>query len=286
MQAFLFLAMALATSAHAASVAGRHWDVRIDRLACEAERSLIAVGMRIRYQGPAGLAEAPVSRLVDGNGQSQVPRSMVWKGGGKPLAAWLAAGGIRTATSGEASEMELRFAVRDAPGLLKLEFGDLPAVALTRADAGASKDACARLLNAGKIVAPSRARAKTAAGGTSMVRVYRAAYPCLPARGGAPRIVEAPYPPYLPEQLLVFGRGYLPSLREVELPMGRAPAQTYVYAGQDDLDPFEAQARRAVLEDFPGHGARHFAFNWGIQDAAQGNKIYSIGLYALKPCAP
>lgn len=279
--AALLLFLAWSCSGHAATIAGRNWDARIDRLACEAERSLLAVGMRIRYQGPAGLAEAPVSQLVDGSGKAYPPKSLVWKGGGKTLAAWLTAGGIKAVKPGDTSEMEMRFEARDVPGAVKLEFGDLPAVALTRA--GAGKDACERLLKPAQLAVPPRPR--KAEGGASMVRVYRAAYPCRPGGGGALRTIEAQYPPYLPEQLLVFGRGYLPSLRQVELPMGRAPAQSYAYDGRDDLDPFEAVAKRAVLRDFPGYGARHFAFNWGIQDAAGGNKIYSIGLYALKPCA-
>jgi hypothetical protein len=117
-----------------------------------------------------------------------------------------------------------------------------------------------------------------------MMRVYRAAYPCKPEGSSAPRTIEAQYPPYLPEQLLVFGRGYLPSLRQVELPMGKAAVQTYAYTGRDDLEPFEAFAKRTVLADFPAFGARHFAFNWGLQDAAHGNKVYSIGLYAPRAC--
>lgn len=282
MRAILIAAAAFAGSVQAAPIAGRHWQVAIDRLACETDRPLVTVGMRVRYRGPDGLAEAPVSQLVDGNGKAYPPRSLVWEGGGKSLAAWLTAGGIKAAKPGDASKMVLRFEARGAPGVLRLEFGDLPPLALTRAASG-GKDACERLLKPAQLVPPPQP-AKKAGGGTSMLRVYRAAYPCS-GTGGAPRTVEAQYPPYLPEQLLVFGRGYLPSLRQVELPMGKAPAQSYAYAGRDDLDPFEAFAKRAVLRDFPAYGARYFAFNWGIQDAAFSNKIYSIGLYALKPCA-
>lgn len=281
MRAALLLLLAWCCAGQAATVAGRNWEARVDRLACESGRALLSVAMRVHYQGPAGLAEAPVSQLVDGTGRAHAPKSLMWKGGGKALVAWMSAGGIRAVKPGDASEMELRFEARDAPGALQLEFGDLPAVALTRA--GPGKDACERLLKPAQLAAPPRPR--KAEGGTSMIRVYRAAYPCVPGSGGTARTVEAQYPPHLPEQLLVFGRGYLPSLRQVELPMGKAPAQSYAYAGPDDLDPFEAVAKRAVLQDFPGYGARHFAFNWGSQDAAAGNKVFSIGLYALKPCA-
>lgn len=285
MRALVLLVLAFAGSTQAATFSGRHWQVGLDHLACEADRALVAIGLRIRYQGPAGLAEAPVSQLVDGNGKIYPPRSLVWKRGGKSLAAWLTAGGMKTVQPGDASEMELRFEAREmlnAPGVLKLEFGDLAPLSLTRAGANSGKDACARLLKPAQVEArPARGKP---GGGTSMIRVYRAAYPCRPEEGGALRTIEAQYPPYLPEQLLVFGRGYLPSLRQVELPMGRAPAQTYAYSGRDDLEPFEAFAKRAVLEDFPGFGARHFAFNWGTQDAAGGNKVYSIGLYAAQAC--
>jgi hypothetical protein len=97
--------------------------------------------------------------------------------------------------------------------------------------------------------------------------------------------VAADYPPYLPKQLLLFGRGYLPSAREVALPMGRAPAQAYAYSGPDELKALEAAARKAIAADFPQYDkARHFAFNWGVQKARSGNDLYSIGIYELRAC--
>jgi hypothetical protein len=104
------------------------------------------------------------------------------------------------------------------------------------------------------------------------LRVYRNAYPC----GRAPaalKTIEADHPPYLPKQLIVLGRGYLPSTRHIELPMGRAPAQAYFYAGADTLDAIEQAARRAIAADFPGYASGgHFAFNWAEQRGATGNQ--------------
>jgi hypothetical protein len=153
---------------------------------------------------------------------------------------------------------------------LRLEFGDLPAVALTRK----RKAGCEGMLAPTQVQAPRAAR--RVAGEQSNVRIYRAAYPC----SGGPSI-EASHPPYLPRQLLVFGRGYLPNAREVELPMGRAPAQSYVYAGPDELKPLDEATRQAAGPV----DARTFLFSWGMQKAASGNEAYSVGVYDLRPCA-
>jgi hypothetical protein len=116
------------------------------------------------------------------------------------------------------------------------------------------------------------------------MRVYRNRYLCTQA-SGAPRTIEASYPPYLPRQLLLFGRGYLPNARQIELPMGKAPAQPYFYSGLDELNAVEDAARSALSADFPQYaGGAHFAFNWGVQKAASGNEMYSVGIYALGPC--
>jgi hypothetical protein len=129
------------------------------------------------------------------------------------------------------------------------------------------------------------------------VRVYRAAYPCRTSQG-ALRTTEAQFPPYLPRQMLVLGRGYLPNARQIELPMGWAPAQTYAYTGLDELDPIEDAARNAIGADFseyrkmlvavtrvPAYSPRYFAFNWGSQRAASGNEAYAIAIYDLRDCA-
>jgi hypothetical protein len=83
----------------------------------------------------------------------------------------------------------------------------------------------------------------------------------------------------------VLGRGYLPNARSIELPMGRAPAQSYAYAGVDDLKFIEDAARRALAADFPQYRApRYFAFNWGVQRSQSGNEIFAVGVYDLRPC--
>ena len=111
--------------------------------------------------------------------------------------------------------------------------------------------------------------------------VHRGRYPCLPNS-----TIDAEYPPYLPRQLLLFGRGYLPNAREIDLPMGWASAQAYFYVGADDVIAIENAARRALVADFPEYssGARYFAFNWGTQKAQSGNDMYSIGIYELRSC--
>ena len=278
--------------ASGAVASGRNWRLSVESLSCEAADSLITVGARIRYLGPGGLVEAPVSQLVDGGGKPYLPKSMVWKSGSKPFAALLAAGGIRQLQSAEGGEIQFRFVVREPAGDLELEFGDIKAVQLTRVKAAAKAGLCESLLKSAQIRPAENSRAARADGSKPAVRVYRAAYPCEPKRGPW-QTIEAAHPPYLPEQLLVFGRGYLPNARFISLPMGKAAAQSYAYGGVDALDPIEDEARRAILADFPALAsglapagrARYFAFNWGAQKAANGNDMRSIGVYALRPCA-
>jgi hypothetical protein len=99
-------------------------------------------------------------------------------------------------------------------------------------------------------------------------------------------MIEAEYPPYLPRQLLVFGRGYLPNAREIELPMGRANAQPYFYVGVDDVIAVENAARQAVKTDFRQYssGSKYFGFDWGTQKSATGNEVHSVGIYDVRPC--
>lgn len=260
----------------------------IEGLQCDRADSVVTMDARMRYLGGAGLVEAPVLRILGGEGRTVPPRSLVWKEGSKPLAALISAGGIRSLDSNTEGRMQFRFPLRDAAGDLRLEFGDLKAVVLAKAASSGAKGVCERLLKTGQIRAAQPARPPLGKGAVPRMRVYRDAYPCREAVRGAPRTIEAQHPPYAPEQILVFGRGYLPNLREVELPTGRAGAQSYAYAGKDDLQAFEDSARRAVAADFPSYvgSAKHFAFNWGIQRAASGNELYSVGLYGLRPCAP
>jgi hypothetical protein len=248
---------------------------------CEAAGSLLVLGLQIDYRGPRGLVEAPLSQLVDGAGRTHAPKSLVWKSGSKQLAQWLAAGGIANLQAETRGALQLKFELRATSGELKLEFGDIAAFALTRK---ASALACERLLKPGEIRAPRVARAARVEGTKADLRVYRAAYPCLSA-SGAPATTEAQHPPYLPRQLLVFGRGYLPNVREIALPMGRAPAQSYAYVGVDEVKAVEQAARRTAAADFPQYGsAKHFAFDWGVQRSASDNELYSFGLYELRVC--
>jgi hypothetical protein len=286
-RALILLLGLLAGDGAAAAGAGRHWQIRIESLQCDFSDSVVTMGARIRYLGAAGLVEAPVLRIVDGDSRVVAPRSLVWKDGSKPLAALISSGGVRSVEANVEGRMQFRFPLRDAAGELRLEFGDLKAVVLAKAAAGGGKSVCERLLKPEQIRAGGRARPPLGQGAAPRMRVYRAVYPCREAAASPLRTIEAHHPPYAPEQILVFGRGYLPNLREVELPTGRAAAQSYAYAGRDDLEAFEDAARRAVAADFPAYvrSVRHFAFNWGIQRAASGNELYSIGLYALRPCA-
>jgi hypothetical protein len=251
----------------AADASGHNWRLSIDQVECRG--STLAIGTRIRYLGPKGPVEAPLSYLTDGEGKRHLPRSLVWKAGVRQHAAWLSAGGLSNLQSQDVGEFQLNFDLRQAAGDLRLEFGDIPAFALTRK----RKSGCDGVLAPAQLQAPRVAR--RAAGEKSNVRIYRAAYPC----SGGPS-VEAPHPPYLPRQLLVFGRGYLPNAREVELPMGRAPAQSYAYSGPDELKPLDEATRQAARPV----DARGFLFSWGMQKAASGNEADSVGVYDLRPC--
>lgn len=261
-----------AAAADAAALAsGRHWRIAITAVECEAA-ALLVIRTRVHFLGRAGVVEAPVSRLRDAQGKRYFPKSVIWKEDSKSLARWLSAGGLRAIDAGALGAVELKFDVHGAAGALKLEFGDIAAFALTR------RNAC---LKPGEIQGPRVASPVRVEKSKLDLRIYRAGYPC----GAARRTKEAEYPPYLPKQLLLFGRGYLPSAREVDLPMGTAPAQPYSYAGEDNLKAVEDAARRAVLADFPHYTLdQHFAFNWGSQTGASGNELYSIGLYAVRSC--
>ena len=224
--------------------------------------------MKVEYRGPGGVVEAPVIRLVDAEGRAIVPKSLVWKSGAKPLAQWLSAGGLRNIKPESLGQFELKFPLPAASSDLNLEFGDIRSFAVTR------KGACLKpyAIRAPKPASIDRAKLK--------FPVYRARYPCSPSA-----TVAADHPPYLPKQLLLFGRGFLPNAREIELPMGKAPAQAYAYAGPDELIAVEDAARRAILADFPEYAlSKHFAFNWGSQRSASGNEMYSVGIYELRPC--
>lgn len=250
----------------AADASGRHWRISVERAECQG--SALAIGLRIRYLGPKGPVEAPLSYLTDGEGKRHAPRSLVWRAGSKQHAEWLSAGGLSNVQSGDIGEFQLNFDLREAAADVRLEFGDIPAFALTRK----RNSGCEGVLAPAQIRAPRVARR---AAEKSSTRIYRAAYPCS---GG--RTIEAPHPPYLPRQLLVFGRGHLPNAREVELPMGKAPAQSYAYVGPDELKPLDEATRRAAgMVD-----GRTFLFSWGVQKGASGNDAYSIGIYDLRPC--
>lgn len=277
----------LSSAAVAAALgSGRHWQLSVEGLQCDPADSVVALDTRIRYLGATGLVEAPVLRIVDGAGRSVAPKSLVWKDGSKPLAALMSAGGVRAVEANSEGRLQFKFPLRDAGGELKLEFGDLKAIVLARASPG-EKSVCERLLKPAQIHAAQRARPPLGQVAAPRMRIYREAYPCRDPAGGALRTVEARHPPVPPEQMLVFGRGYLPNLREVDLPTGKAPAQSYAYGGKDELDAFEEVARRAVAADFAAYprSAKHYAFNWGVQRDAAGNELFSVGLYGLRPCA-
>lgn len=259
MRAILLLACVLCDGAVAASASGRHWSIALETVTCG--QPLVTIGAGIRYRGPAGAVEAPVVQLVDREGSARPPKSVAWKEGSKPLAEWLSTGGLRNIKPEALGEIALRFDVAGAARPLRLEFGDVEGFAV-----------CPR---------QSELPRRPAAGkGPAKVLVHRGRYPCRPAR-----TIEAEYPPYLPRQLLVFGRGYLPSARTIELPMGKAPAQSYAFSGPDDLKTVEQAARRAIAADFPWYAeGRYFAFNWGVQRSQSGNEIYSVGIYELRSC--
>lgn len=274
----LLLLICYAADCAAASATGRNWRLSIDSIECEAAASVVTIGARIDYLGPKGPVEAPVSQVVDAKGTPHAPRSLVWQRGSKPLAEWLSAGGLANLQSEFVAEVRLKFDLREASGDLRLEFGDIGAFALTR-----RRSACEGFLKPGQVQLPRRPRPAGAGNPKPAMRVYRNTYPCTAP--GSPRTVEAQYPPYLPRQLLLFGRGYLPSARHIELPMGRAPAQPYLYSGADELKAVEDAARRVIGADFPQYaGGTHFAFNWGVQKAASGNEMYSVGIYSVGSC--
>ena len=281
-----FLALHAADCAAAAVASGRHWRISVEKVQCEDAGSQLVIGTRVHYLGRKGPVEAPVSDLVDGEGKQIRPKSMIWKDGSKQLAHWLSSGGLTNVQSEYIGEVQLKFDVRGATGELNFAFGDVKAFPLTRKGASATKGVCETLLKVGEIQAP---RASPSGRAEALkLRVYRESYPCLSPQG-ALRVIETDHPPYRPGQLLLFGRGYLPNARQVVLPMGKAPAQPYFYAGVDELDAVETAARRLIATDFPGHRAglaatKQFAFNWGVQKAPSGNDLYSIGLYDVRPC--
>lgn len=283
----LFLAGCAANAAAAAVGSGRHWQLAVENLQCDPADSVVMLEARIRYLGATGLVEAPLLRIVDGAGRALPPRSLLWKDGSKPLAALMSAGGVRSLEANTEGRLQFKFPLRDAGGELKLEFGDLKAIVLAKAAASGGKAVCGRLLKPAQLQANQRPRPPIGQGAAPRMRIYREAYPCRDAPGGALRTVEVRHPPVPPEQMLVFGRGYLPNLRDVELPTGKAAAQSYAYAGKDEPDSFEDAARRAVAADFPSYpgSATHYAFNWGVQRDAAGNELFSVGLYGLRPCA-
>lgn len=258
----------------ATSAWGRHWRIDLRSVACEAADSLVLLGTRVHYHGPKGVVEAPVMQLIDATGQRFVPKSLVWNGGAKDLATWLPSGGLANVQVDNVGDFQIRFDARGASGALKLEFGDIAAFPIAR-------NACRGVLKPEEVQAPRKPRARSAEG--KPPRIFRSTYPCL--RQGVLHVAEARYPPYLPKQLLFFGRGYLPNAREVALPMGTAPAQSYSYLGPDKIDAVEAHAARALLADFAQQlDARSFVFNWGVQSALSGNEAYSVGIYEVRPC--
>jgi hypothetical protein len=274
----LFLLLCPAALCEAAAAAsGRNWRIAIVATQCEAAQSLVSVGARVHFLGPQGAVEAPVIRLVDAAGKALAPKSVAWNAGSKALAQWLSAGGLRNIASGDLGEIQLKFDLRGATGPLRLEFGDAPAFAISRGNA----PLCENVLKPDEIRAPRLPR--SAAKEKIDLPIYRERYPCRD--GQASRTVAAEYPPYVPKQLVVLGRGFLPNVRDIRLPMGTAPAQPYAYAGPHSQSAVEAAAKRAIAADFPAYApAKHFAFNWGEQKAESGNDIYSIGVYELRPC--
>ncbi len=247
--------------AHAASAveaSGRHWRITLQSLECQGN-GLLVLGARVHYRGPDGAVEAPIVQIVDASGNAY-----------RPLGKWLSGGGLSHLKAGDLGVVHFRFPVHTASGALELEFGDIRAFTVSR-------DACKALLRPEQVKAP---RAPPPAATKSNVAVYRERYPC-----SAGRSVAAEYPPYLPLQLIVLGRGYLPNARAIELPMGRSPAQSYAYTGLDELQHIEDAARRALGADFPEYRSpKYFAFNWGVQRSQTGNELYSIGVYELRPC--
>ena len=281
LQALLTVALVLyaAQCSGAATASGINWRIAIESVECEAA-ALISIEMRIDYRGPRGVVEAPVTQLVDGKGRQHLPKSLVWKAGSRRLVELLAAGGLRNIQAETSARIRLKFAAGDASGDLQLEFGDIRAFPLTRKR---EKGACEGLLQPAQIQAPRVSRAARAESAKPGVRFYRSAFPCTAQ--GAVGTTRSEHPAYVPRQLLLFGRGYLPGARQIELPMGKAAAQSYVYGGADDRQSLEDTALRTVMADFPQYAsARHFAFNWGVQQSQSGNEVYAIGFYDVRPC--
>jgi hypothetical protein len=265
-----------AASTASAVASGRNWSVSISRLECQG--ASVVVGLQVRYLGPSGAVEAPVSQLTDQSAKPYPPKSVAWKPGAKPLAEWLSAGGLRNLKPEPLGEVDLKFDLSGATGALSFEFGDIRALSVTRRPLAGG---CDDFLRPEQIQAPRAARPAKVDSSKLDFRVHRGGYPCSPSR-----TITADYPPYPPMQLLLFGRGYLPGARTIELPMGRAPAQGYAYAGPDDLGTVEKAAQHALLADFPQYASRskYFAFNWGVQKSQSGNDAYSIGIYEIRRC--
>ena len=193
-----FAPLVLIVFLHAASAveaSGRHWRIAVQSLECQGN-GLLVLGARVHYRGPDGAVEAPVVQIVDASGQAY-----------RPLEQWFPSARLRNLKAGDLGAVQFRFPVHTASGALQFEFGDIRAFAVSR-------NACQGLLKPAELKAP-RAQRSVAAKGD--VAVYRERYPCTPGR-----TVAAEYPPYLPLQIVVLGRGYLPSARAIELPMGRA----------------------------------------------------------------
>ena len=286
----LILVCAAADAGAAAIASGRNWRVTIGSLQCDAGATL-AIGTKIEYLGPTAPAETPANELADGEGKTIRPKSLVWKGGSKDLARWLPAGRMANVQTLAAADVELKYDARDAKGGLNLAFGDIPAFALTRKASG--KPVCESLLKPDELRAPRTMLVKPNMQ-APRVRVYRESYPCRTPQG-AVRVREANQPPHLPLQMLLFGRGYLPAARQVDLPAGKTPAQSYVYAGTDDFAMLEDAARRAIAADFGSYRAdllmvgdagvkKYYAFNWGHQKSLAGNELYSVGIYQVQAC--
>lgn len=291
LRGLLALVLVLAClSGHARTATGRHWQGTVEALACAEDPARLTLDLRLRHVGGAGLAEVPVVQLVDANGGVHLPKALAWVAGSKALAAWLAAGGVRQVPAGEEARVQWRFDVPGNADGLRLEVGDAPGLAITIARAGGGL--CTRVAKVHEMKAEAAAKAPLPPRADPALRIHRLAYPCLPGGGGPARKIDAPFPPYLPEQLVVLGRGYLPNARAIDLPMGKAPARGYAYAGPDELGGYEDAARRAIAGDFPKvraqlvpeEKARLFAFNWGQQTSASGNPLHAIGIYALRPC--
>jgi hypothetical protein len=256
----------------AATASGRNWRITIDRLDCR--DGVMTLATRIRYLGPKAPVESPVIQLVDAKGARHAPKSLVWIHGSKGVAEWLSAGGLTLLQPEELGAVQIRFEPRDAAGELKLEFGDIGAFALSR-------NGCEGVLKPQQLKTPAPPPRKE---GKSSLRVYRVLYPCR-AKSGGSVVTDAQIVPYLPAQLLVFGHGYLPNAREIALPMGVAPAQSYAFSGVDDRKAVEALALRVAGSDFPQYGAsRYFAYDWGVQRSASGNELQSVGIYELRAC--